>query len=68
VTCLANCKKENCYYSKTNQDYYRNNEVYRTIIDKRTGNLLSKERIIKKNSKIMYDEKYIPKDLIMETL
>ncbi|MDH8676834.1 VanW family protein [Fusibacter bizertensis] len=61
-------KEENCYYSKTNQDYYRNNEVYRTIIDKRTGNLLSKELIIKNHSKIMYDKKYIPKDLIMETL
>ncbi|GAB6109421.1 VanW family protein [Fusibacter bizertensis] len=58
--------EENCFFSKKDQNFYRNNEVYRIINNKKTGNLLSKELIVKSHSKIVYDEKYIPKELIKE--
>ena len=39
--------------------YYRNNEVVRTCIDKRTGQCLRREVIKKSHARVMYDPKYI---------
>ncbi|MCT4598264.1 MAG: VanW family protein [Vallitalea sp.] len=57
-------KEENNYFSKENESYYRNNEVYRSEIDKVTGNKVRKTLIIKNHSKVLYDEKYIPVELV----
>lgn len=58
--------EENKYFNKEDGVYYRNNEVYREKIDKRTGNTINKELIITNHSKVLYDDKYIPKDMIRE--
>lgn len=46
---------ENEYFSKENDIVYRNNTIYRNIIDKKTGNILKKELIKKNHAKVMYD-------------
>lgn len=57
-------KEENHYFSKEQDGYYRNNEIYREVVDKKTGNLKSRELIISNHSKVIYDKKYIPKQMI----
>ena len=52
--------EENHYFSKESNDYYRNNEIYRTVINKNTGNKISKKLLIKNHSKVMYDPMYLP--------
>lgn len=51
--------EKDMFFSKENNVYYRNNKIYRRIIDKRTGNLLKEELIKKNHAKVMYDKKYI---------
>jgi len=58
--------EENHYFNKeANDDYYRNNEVYREVIDKHTGNLVEKHLIVKNHAKVLYDKKYIPTNITM---
>ena len=57
-------QEENSYFIKMEDAYYRTNEIYRKIIDKRTGNKVNKELIVKNNSKVMYDIKLIPVEKI----
>jgi vancomycin resistance protein VanW len=42
--------------------YYRNNEIYRKVIDKSTSSILNEELIVKNHSKVLYDSRYIPVD------
>lgn len=56
--------EENQYFCKVDKDYYRNNEIHREKIDKNTGNTISKELIIRNHSKVIYDSKYIPSEII----
>ncbi len=56
--------EENAYFRKENGKYYRNNEVYREVRDKRTGNLIKKHLIVKNHAKVLYDEAYIPRSSI----
>ena len=58
--------EENQYFNKVDTDYYRNNEIYRETIDKRSGNVINKELIIRNHSKVLYDSKYIPSELILQ--
>ena len=58
--------EENHYYSNETDGYYRNNEIYRKVINKQTGNLINKELIIRNHSKVMYDYSYISKDKIRD--
>ena len=48
-----NCEDE--YFSREGEDVYRNSKIYRTIIDKQTGNEISKELIKVNHAKVMYD-------------
>lgn len=57
--------EKNQYFNKDNKDYYRNNEIYREVIDKKSGNVLYNQLIIKNHSKVLYDSKYIPVDKII---
>lgn len=59
-------REENQCFRKVDKDYYRNNEIYREIIDKRTGNAVGKELISRNNSKVLYDSKYIPSEMIVQ--
>jgi len=47
------CEDE--YFSRENDEVYRNNKIYRSIIDKKTGNEISKEIIKLNHAKVMYD-------------
>jgi vancomycin resistance protein VanW len=59
--------EENQYFNKVDKDYYRNNEIYRETIYKRSGNVISRELIIRNHSKVLYDSKYIPVELILKS-
>ncbi len=54
--------EKNSCFTFENEEYYRNNEIYRTVIDKHTGKTLSEELIIRNHSKVMYESSYIPAD------
>ena len=56
---------ENEYFARESDGIYRNNEIYRNIIDVRTGNIIKRELIRKNHAKIQYDEKYVA-DRIVE--
>ncbi|WP_425448253.1 VanW family protein [Dethiothermospora halolimnae] len=56
--------EENKHFTKEKDNYYRNNEIYRKKVDKRTGNLIDKTLIKRNHSKVLYDKKFIPTKLI----
>lgn len=46
---------ENEFFSQENDGVYRNGIVYRDIIDRRTGNCLSREILRRNHARVMYD-------------
>jgi vancomycin resistance protein VanW len=52
--------EKNHRFIKKENDYFRENEIWRTIIDKKSGNVKNKELIKKNFAKVMY----IPTDVI----
>lgn len=52
-------REENARFSCENGVYYRNNEVFRTKIDKRTGRCLERVLIKKSHARVLYDPKYL---------
>lgn len=56
--------EENHYFSKINNEYYRHNEIYRKVYEKDTGNIICNELIVKNHSKVMYDDEFIPREMI----
>lgn len=60
--------EKNQYFIKEKDGYYRNNEVYREIINKQTGNIVNEELVIQNHSRVLYEEKYIPKEMIRKGL
>lgn len=58
-------REENYYFNKENDDYYRNNEIYREIIDRKTGTIISKKMINRNHAKVLYDRSFIPDELIL---
>jgi len=57
-------KEENSCFVKEIDGYYRNNEIYRKKVDKKTGNQVNKTLIIMNHSKVLYEEDYIQDDMI----
>lgn len=53
--------EEKHFFEEIGRDIYRNNEVYRKVIDRKTGNLITKELIVKNHAKVMYDKKHVYK-------
>lgn len=51
--------EEDHFFSMENDGYYRNNKIFRNVVDKNTGNIITKEFIIENHSKVMYNRKYI---------
>ena len=47
------------HFTRENGVVYRNGEVYRTTVDKRTGNTLSKELIRTNHARVMYDPSHL---------
>lgn len=58
--------EENHYFSKVNDAYYRNNEIYREVYEKYSGKRISKDLIVKNHSKVMYSHEYISSELIRD--
>ena len=57
--------EENHHFKKENDGkYYRISQVYRLIIDKKSGEEIKKELVLKNHSEVMYDYNLIPKDQI----
>lgn len=58
--------EENHHFKKEDGVFYRNSQVYRIVIDKKTNAQIGKELILNNHSKVMYDYELIPKDQIRE--
>ena len=56
--------EEDHHYRKEGDEYYRVSEVYRSVIDKATGEEVRRELILKNHSKVMYDHGLIPPEQI----
>ncbi|EOL50748.1 hypothetical protein I580_02391 [Enterococcus caccae ATCC BAA-1240] len=48
-------RAENEYFSKENGHVFRNGQIFRKCIDKRTGNLLEKKLIKENHARVLYD-------------
>lgn len=58
--------EEGHHFKKEGNKYYRVSKIYKTTIDKSTGNTLDKELVLDNHSEVMYDYDLIPKDQIQE--
>ena len=56
--------EENHHFRLEGEKYYRISQVYRTVIDRETGEELRKELILDNHSEVMYDYSLIPPDQI----
>ena len=56
--------EENHHFRKEGDEYYRISQVYRLVIDKKTGKEIRKELVLDNHSKVMYDYSLIPADQI----
>ena len=56
--------EENHHFSLENGKYYRVSQVYRTVTDRETGDLVRRELILDNHSEVMYDYSLIPEDQI----
>lgn len=56
--------EEDHHFQKEGNNYYRVSKIYKSTIDKSTGNMINKELIWDNHSKVMYDHELIPKELI----
>ncbi len=52
--------EENHHFKKEGNDFYRNSQVYRLVIDRETDKEVIKELILDNHSKVMYDHSLIP--------
>jgi len=60
--------EENHHFAKENNKYYRNSQIYREIIDRKTNEVIEKELILNNHSLVMYDYSLIPKDQIRDEI
>jgi len=56
--------EEDKHFYKKGDDFYRCNKIYRSVVNKRTGNEIERELIKESNAKVLYDEEFIDKELI----
>lgn len=56
--------EEDHHFKKEGQDFYRISKVYRTVIERSTGEEIRKELILDNHSKVMYDHSLIPTEQI----
>lgn len=52
-------RAENEYFSKENDQVFRNGQIFRKCIDKRTGNLLEKKMIKENHARVLYDTAHL---------
>jgi vancomycin resistance protein VanW len=70
LACSYHISCEDEYFSKEQDEVYRNNKIFRSVIDKKTGNELSKELIKLNHAKVMYDTAniVIREDIVKEEI
>jgi vancomycin resistance protein VanW len=56
--------EENHHFSREDGKYYRVSQVYRTVTDRETGELVRRELILDNHSEVMYDYSLMPEDQI----
>jgi vancomycin resistance protein VanW len=56
--------EKNVYFEKIQGQWYRNNKIYRTVIDKATGKELSNILLRQNHARVLYDPQFINKDMI----
>ena len=54
-----NIETENEHFVRVDNTVFRKGQVYRTCIDKTTGNTISRELIRENNTKVMYDTNHL---------
>ena len=57
-------KEEKHHFIYENNRYYRCNEIHRYMIDKKTGNVVTSDLLLKNKSEVKYDHSFIDKSLI----
>lgn len=62
--CRYKLEEENHHFRKEGDTFYRISQVYRHVIDRKTGEEVAKELILDNHSKVMYDYSLIPEDQI----
>lgn len=58
--------EEDHHFKEEDGIFYRNSKVYRLIYEKETGNEIGKELILDNHSRVLYDDKLIPKEQIRQ--
>jgi vancomycin resistance protein VanW len=53
-------KEEESYFTQNADGFHRHNKVYRTVVDKHTGNTIEKTLIAKSDARVMYPAEDIP--------
>ena len=56
--------EENHHFRREGEKYYRISQVYRTAVDRTSGETVARERILDNQSEVMYDAALIPPDEI----
>ncbi len=56
-------EEEHCF-RKEGENYYRHSKIYKLTLDKQTNEQIDKKLVLKNHSKVMYDPRLIPKELI----
>ena len=64
--CRYRLTEENHHFRREGEKYYRISQVYRTVIDRESGEVLRRELILDNHSAVMYDPALIPPDEIRE--
>ncbi|MDR0944162.1 MAG: VanW family protein [Ruminococcus sp.] len=58
-------KEKNARFVKQGNEYYRQNEVIRQVIDKHTGDVITEELISEANALVMYDASFISSEKLV---
>lgn len=58
--------EEDHHFRKEGDAWYRVSKIYRNVIETATGKPVRKDLVLDNHSKVMFDEKLIPKELIRE--
>ncbi|MBQ4561555.1 MAG: VanW family protein [Clostridia bacterium] len=64
--CRYKLVEENHHFKKEGDEYYRNSQVYRFVIDKAENKEIAKELILDNHSLVMYDHDLIPPEQIRD--
>ncbi|MBR5680040.1 MAG: hypothetical protein IKX19_05240, partial [Clostridia bacterium] len=64
--CRYRLTEENHHFRREGEKYYRISQVYRTVTDRESGEVLRRELILDNHSAVRYDPALIPPDEIRE--